>query len=198
MSADHGMPPTTTGAPLDATDAPLDTTGAWLVVIDMQHVFTGDSPWSTPGYDRAAAAIERLLCRFPDRVVRTRFVAPEHPTGAWVDYYREWPFALVPADDPVYDLTEPLAALDGPVVTATSFGKWGSSLQAVVGEHPHLVLAGVSTDCCVLSTALAAADAGVRVTVVADACAGASDADHARALDAMRLYAPLVTVVDTL
>ncbi|ROP66343.1 cysteine hydrolase family protein [Curtobacterium sp. ZW137] len=176
----------------------LDTDDAWLVAIDMQHVFTGDSPWATPGYDRAAAGIERLMPRFAGRTVCTRFVAPVHPQGAWVDYYRDWPFALVPADDPLYDLTEPFAALDGPVVTATTFGKWGTSLQAVVGDQQHLVLTGVSTDCCVLSTALAAADAGVRVTVVADACAGVSDADHERALDVMRLYGPLVTVVDTL
>ena len=57
-----------------------------------------------------------------------------------------------------------------------------------------IVLTGVSTDCCVLSTALAAADAGVAVRVVADACAGASEADHQRALDAMALYAPLITL----
>jgi nicotinamidase-related amidase len=175
---------------MSATD-----TGPWLVVIDMQRVFTGDSAWAAPAYDRAAAGIERLLPRFVGRTVRTRFVAPERPQGAWVDYYRDWSFALVPDADPLYDLTEPFGAVDGPVVTEPTFGKWGTSLQAVVGDHPHLVLTGVSTDCCVISTALAAADAGARVTVVADACAGASDADHERALDAMRLYAPLITVV---
>ncbi|WP_461963052.1 cysteine hydrolase family protein [Curtobacterium sp. 24E2] len=131
----------------------------------------------------------------------TRFVAPPRPQGAWMPYYREWPFALVPDADPLYALTEPFASAAGdrndPVVTEPTFGKWGTGLQAVVGDHPHLVLTGVSTDCCVLSTALAAADAGATVTVVADACAGASDADHERALDAMRLYAPLITVVDS-
>lgn len=175
-----------------------DITGAWLVAIDMQHVFTEDSPWATPGYDRAAAGIARLLPRFAGRTIRTRFVAPEHPQGAWVDYYRDWSFALVPEADPLYALTEPFAALDGPVVTETTFGKWGTGLQDVVGTDPHLVLTGVSTDCCVLSTALAAADAGVRVTVVAEACAGASDADHERALAVMRLYGPLITVVHSL
>ncbi|WP_309146388.1 MULTISPECIES: cysteine hydrolase [unclassified Curtobacterium] len=187
----------------DATgtsDAP-DTADAWLVVIDMQHVFTGDSPWAAPRYAEASAAVERLLPRFRDRTVLTRFVAPEHPSGAWQPYYRDWPFALVPDADPLYALTEPFAALaagGAPVVTVPTFGKWGTDLRRVTGEQPHLVLTGVSTDCCVLSTALAAADAGVRVTVVAEACAGASDDDHARALDAMRLYAPLVTVVDSL
>jgi isochorismate hydrolase len=57
------------------------------------------------------------------------------------------------------------------------------------------VLAGVSTDCCVISTALAAADSGVQVVVVEEACAGSDDANHVKALDVMRLYAPLVQVV---
>ncbi|PZF59832.1 cysteine hydrolase [Curtobacterium sp. MCSS17_008] len=173
---------------------------AWLVAIDLQQVFTGDSPWATPRYDEAAAGTQRLLPRFAGRTVFTRFVAPERPRGAWVPYYREWSFALVPDADPLYALTDPFAAAvtegRARVVTEPTFGKWGTDLQAVVGDHPHLVLTGVSTDCCVVSTALAAADAGATVTVVADACAGASDEDHERALALMRLYAPLVTVVD--
>jgi nicotinamidase-related amidase len=60
----------------------------------------------------------------------------------------------------------------------------------------EMVLVGVSTDCCVLSTALAAADAGVHVRVVADACAGLSEGDHRRALDAMALYGPLIEITD--
>ncbi|KTR03809.1 cysteine hydrolase family protein [Curtobacterium luteum] len=174
---------------------------AWLVVVDMQEVFTGESPWAAPRYAHAGMAIEHLLPRFTGRTVFTRFVAPERPEGAWVPYYRDWPFALVPGADPLYALTEPFATAAAdrgdPVVTEPTFGKWGTSLRAVVGDQPNLVLAGVSTDCCVLSTALAAADAGATVTVVADACAGASYEDHERALAAMRLYAPLVTVVDS-
>ena len=45
-----------------------------------------------------------------------------------------------------------------------------------------------------LSTALAAADAGRFVVVPEDACAGLSEADHRRALDAMALYGPLITI----
>ena len=141
---------------------------AWLVVIDMQQVFTGENPWAAPRYDHAGAGIERLLPRFTGSTVFTRFVAPAQPEGAWVPYYRDWPFALVPDADPLYALTEPFASAaadrNDPVVTEPTFGKWGTSLQAVVGDHPHLVLTGVSTDCCVLSTALAAADAGATVT----------------------------------
>jgi len=170
----------------------------WLVLVDLQRIFGAeDSPWAAPRYDEAAAVCAELIERFAPRVVLTRFVAPTDPQGAWKPYYEQFPFALVPADDPLYDLTDPFSGKDFPVVTRTTFGKWGHELAGLVGDAP-IVVGGVSTDCCVLSTVLAAADDGVPVTVVADACAGASDVDHERALEAMRLYAPLVEVVDSL
>jgi nicotinamidase-related amidase len=171
------------------------TGDAWLVAVDLQTVFADPaSPWAATPFDRALDGTRRLLPAFGGRMVCTRFVAPAQPSGAWVPYYREWPFALVPPTDPLYDLVPGLRTGSDAVVTATTFGKWGPELQAAVEHSPTLVLTGVSTDCCVLSTALAAADAGVEVRVVADACAGASENDHQRALDAMALYAPLITV----
>ncbi|MFL6064009.1 MAG: cysteine hydrolase family protein [Friedmanniella sp.] len=168
---------------------------AWLVAIDLQTVFADpQSPWAATPFERALEGTRRLLPAFVGRTVHTRFVAPEEPVGAWVPYYQEWPFALVPPTDPLYDLVPDLAAGEDPVVTATTFGKWGADLWAAVAQSPSLVLTGVSTDCCVLSTALAAADAGVAVRVVVDACAGASEDDHQRALEAMALYAPLITL----
>ena len=172
--------------------------GTRLVVIDMQRVFAEPgSAWATPGYAVAAAGVRRLLPAFAGRTVLTRFVAPEHPQGAWEPYYREWPDQLRPEDDPIWDLTDDVAGVDAPVVTATTFGKWGDDLARATSGADRLVLAGVSTDCCVLSTALAAADAGCSVLVAADACAGLSEADHQRALDAMALYAPLIQVTTT-
>ena len=171
----------------------------WLLAIDMQVVF-GDlsSPWCTPEYPRASAAIERLLPAFGDRAVFTRFVAPAEPRGAWVEYYEQWPFALVPDADPLYALTPPFAAAAPHIETRQTFGKWDARLARALGGTAEIVLTGVSTDCCVISTALAAADAGVHVRLAIDACAGASAADHQRALDAMALYAPLIelTTVD--
>ena len=79
------------------------------------------------------------------------------------------------------------------VLTAGTFGKW-PTLREVVGNDAHLTLAGVSTDCCVLSTALPAADAGATVRVVADACAGSTPENHDRALAAMALYGPQITI----
>ena len=169
--------------------------GPWLVVIDMQRIF-GDptSQWATPGYASIEPTVASLVLAFGDRVIFTRFIAPERPTGAWVPYYAQWPFALVPESDPLYELTDGLASTGHPIVTETTFGKWGPALSSAMAGSAEMVLVGVSTDCCVLSTALAAADAGVHVRVVADACAGLSEADHRRALDAMTLYGPLIEI----
>ncbi len=48
-----------------------------------------------------------------------------------------------------------------------------------------------------VSTALAAADAGATVTVVTDACAGSSPQNQRAALDVMALYPPQITLATT-
>ena len=165
---------------------------AHLAVIDMQAVFADPaSQWFTPRFDEVVAPIGKLVAAFGPDVTFTRFVAPVEPTGAWRRYYDRWPFALRPADDEIYRLVDGFA---GHTVAATTFGKWTPELAARVGER-RLVLAGVATDCCVLATALAAADAGVVVWVVADACAGVDDASHQRALDIASGFGPHIEVV---
>ncbi|UNX56412.1 cysteine hydrolase [Georgenia sp. TF02-10] len=178
-----------------AAGSPAATgTEPWLVVVDPQRIFAEpSSPWASPMFDGIVGSVRRLAERFAGRVVVTRFVAPPQPRGSWVPYYREWPFAQVPADDPLYAVVDPLADLGAPVVTATTFGKW-PALAEVTGPEPHLVLTGVATDCCVLATALPAADAGATLRVVADACAGSAPENHARALAVMALFAPQITL----
>lgn len=167
----------------------------WLVAIDMQVIFGEPaSQWATPDYASASAGIQRLLPAFGERVIFTRFVAPAAPHGAWVPYYDQWSFALVPPTDPLYELTDPFAALAQHIQTRETFGKWDAAFASAMHGSTEMVITGVSTDCCVISTALAAADAGVHVRVAADACAGLSPADHQRALDAMALYAPLIEI----
>ena len=167
----------------------------WLVAIDMQVIFSDpSSPWATPDYADAVSGIELLMPAFVDRTIFTRFVAPETPMGAWIPYYELWPFAVVPDDDALYDLSPEFQRRAPLIETRTTFGKWDAAFAAAMRGSTEMVLTGVSTDCCVISTALAAADAGVHVRVVADACAGISPADHQRALDAMALYAPLIEI----
>jgi nicotinamidase-related amidase len=171
-----------------------------LAVIDMQRVFgEPDSPWLAPRFAEIVGPVRRLTGAFQPRVIFTRFVAPAVPAGAWRRYYDQWPFALQPAGARIYELVDAFAGQPGPTLDATTFSKWGPQLAGLTGgpggDPGQLVLAGVSTDCCVLSTALAAADAGVAVRVVADACAGVTDESHRQALEILRLYGPLVEVV---
>ncbi|HHW50175.1 MAG TPA: cysteine hydrolase [Pseudoclavibacter sp.] len=177
------------------TDAPARTA---VLVIDMQHVFADpDSPWATPGFPQAESAVARLVQHWgAQNTIFTRFVAPEHPRGAWLPYYEQWPFALQPADSPLWDIVPGLAEfVVRPTVDAATFGKWSPRLAAELDGYDRMLVAGVSTDCCVLSTVLQAVDAGVETLVVADACAGLTPEDHQRALDAIGLYAPLAKVV---
>ncbi|SDC21779.1 Nicotinamidase-related amidase [Geodermatophilus telluris] len=173
----------------------MSTPPGWLVVVDLQHVFGDpDSPWTAPRFEEVRPRVRDLVAAFDGRVVFTRFVAPAEPEGAWVDYYAQYPFALQPPDAPLYRLVEDPGG--APVLDAPTFGKWGPELAGVVAGGP-LTVAGVATDCCVVSTVLPAADAGVPVRVVTDACAGSSDDDHRRALHLMGLYAPLVELTTT-
>ena len=185
-------------AAAEPATVPIATTAPpWLVVIDMQVIFgEPGSAWFTPGYAEIEPRVAALVQAFGERVIFTRFVAPQHPVGAWKPYYEQWPFALVAPNERLYDLMPNLPRGQHPVVTRTTFSKWGDELASLLGPEPTIVLAGVSTDCCVLSTALGAADAGARVIVVSDACAGLSEADHERALAAMALYAPLIEIAD--
>lgn len=171
----------------------------WLVIIDAQAIFADPaaSPWGSPMWAQTLPRIVELAAAFgPARTVLTRFVADPGLGGSWGPYYSEWPFALVPDEDPLYAVVPELAGCAAHTITAGTFGKWTADLRAVVGDQPTMTLAGVATDCCVLSTALPAADAGATIEVAADACAGSSVDNHERALAAMALYAPQVTVTN--
>jgi nicotinamidase-related amidase len=162
---------------------------AWLVVIDLQHAFRA-GPWATPGFDVAAGHARRLAGAFAGRTVLTRFRPPAVAEGGWRDYYEHWDFARDPGHTQ-WALVDDFAG--APVVELPTLSKWGAGIEALTGRHPTLVLCGVSTDCCVLMTALAAIDAGARVRVVADACA-AEPAAHRAAVEILRRRAPLIAV----
>jgi nicotinamidase-related amidase len=158
----------------------------------MQRFFAAGQPWATPGFEDLIDPIGRLAAGFGDRVVFTRFLVPEHPQGSWQAYYEMWPQVTGPAAAPLAELVPPWAGR--PTLDTTTFSKWGPDLAGLVAADGVLVLCGVSTDCCVLATAVAAADAGASVRVVADACAGLDAAAHERALALLAGFAPQIVI----
>lgn len=169
--------------------------GPLLVVVDMQRVFAEpSSPWAVPDFSQLAAPIERLLGHFGDRVLFTRFLVPIQPEGAWQAYYRDWNFIREPGKAPLLELTAPCAGR-GPVLDKTTFSAYGPRLRELAGPDQTIVLCGVSTECCVLATAVAAADNGLQVHVVRDACAAGSVAVHEAALLVLESgFAPMVRI----
>lgn len=184
------------------------TGSPWLVVIDPQAIFAApDSDWGSPMWAEALTGIRALADHFEthhdERVIVTRWIAPGDPAGSWGAYMAAWPFADRPADDPLFTVVPELAdvaaraAARGQLLDAATFGKYGPGLEAITGPTPDLVVCGVSTDCCVISTVLPGADAGATIRVVADACAGSTPDNHAAAMQVMGLYPPQVEVVTT-
>lgn len=167
----------------------------WLLIVDAQRIFAApDSEWASPFWEQTWPRIRALAAHVgPERTLLSRWLPTADRTTAWGEYFRAWPFADVPATDPLYQLVDGAAELSSrPTVDEPSFGKWGPQLREIVGPAPHLLLAGVSTDCCVLTTALAAGDAGSRVRVVTDACAASSAENGAAALHTLGLFPPQI------
>jgi nicotinamidase-related amidase len=165
-----------------------------LAVIDMQRFFAPGEVWGVPGFDELIEPIDRLVRGFRDRVVFTRFVVPQAPRGSWVAYYQQWPQVVGPGRQALAELVPPWAERAGPTVDKPAFSKWGPELASLLGDDGDLVLCGVSTDCCVLATAVAAVDAGAAVRVVADACAGLDGPAHERAVALLAGFAPQLAI----
>lgn len=187
------MPP----AP-DANPAP------WLLIVDPQWIFADpSSQWGSAFFPAAMANIARLAEAVgPERTLITRWLPTADRATAWGDYFRAWPFADVPAEDARYDLVEAARGLSAhPTIDEPTFGKWGPQLAARVGwpanPRTHLLVTGVTTDCCVISTVLPAADAGVRLTVVTDGVAHSAAENGPPALHTMSLFPPQVDLRST-
>lgn len=166
-----------------------------LVVVDMQRVFAeADSPWFVPGCAELVPKIERLADAFGDRAIFTRFVPFDEPQGAWTDYYALHPFFLRPDAEDLRHLVQPFASRGVTTLDTPTFSKLGPRLEVLAGPERTIVLTGVATDCCVISTALSAADVGMRVRVVADACAGMTIEKHRAAIAVMAGYAGHIEV----
>ncbi|MDR7159782.1 isochorismatase family cysteine hydrolase [Arthrobacter sp. BE255] len=180
---------------MNSPNPEASTSGAkgQLVVIDMQRAFREAGDWHIPRYDEAARTIARLTSA-GFQPITTRFVPDPAELGSWSSYYDRWPSMRRDPLDQIWDLMLP--SVDAPnSIDLPTFTKWGEAMADRIPVGEELILTGVATDCCVLATALGAADAGRYVTVVEDACAGQSDAAQDQALNLLRLLSPMINVV---
>ena len=155
--------------------------GDLLLVIDMQNAYTAEGPWTCPNMARATEQIIALIesGRFSE-VIFTRFDAPQDPVGTWKDYNvinREvnedvWMNEMVPELAPY--LTQ-YPVFSKSTYSSMTVPEIREAAEQCTARGGSVVLTGVVSECCVLSTAFEAIDLGCPVVYITDACAGCSD-----------------------
>jgi nicotinamidase-related amidase len=144
------------------TPTPSRLPAAALVLIDMQNEYL-KGPLALPDAEAAVANAARLL-------------ALARATGARVIHvaHRGRPGGLFDPDMPRSAIIDTLAPGDGEAVvwkTRPNAFSGTDLMERLGGGDRLIILAGFMTHMCVSSTARAALDLGVPVTLVADACA---------------------------
>ena len=162
------------------------------VVIDMQRLFDEETGWRVPDLAATLPPIARLIEHRPARALYARFITPAslgESKGAWQSYYRQWPQVIRDRlPDGIFDLVAPLArdAAPNQQFDKEGFSAFsGPSFPGMLRDlgASALVLSGVETDVCVLSTALEAIERGFRVVIATDAVTSSSPAGHRATLD---------------
>ena len=162
------------------------------VVVDMQRLFAEETGWRVPDLAALLPPIGKLIAHRPARALYARFITPasiDEAKGAWQSYYRQWPQVIRDRlPEGIFDLVTPLVPHAAPrqqfdkmgfsAFSGPSFARMLEELGAT-----SLVLSGVETDVCVLSTALEAIERGFRVVIASDAVASSSPAGHRATLD---------------
>ena len=165
---------------------PIPATALHLVV-DMQELFRSHSEWGTPALTRLIPAIERLVKARPSQAYFSRFIPARNAgaaEGAWHRYYRRWSSVTLDALDPaMVDILPELQPLATRLVDKTGYSAMGNpAFRRAAQAAGCLIVSGVETDVCVLSTVMEAMEAGVRIILPTDALASSSDLCHDRAL----------------
>ncbi|MEK1888573.1 MAG: cysteine hydrolase [Phyllobacterium sp.] len=163
------------------------------ICVDMQGLFTGNSPWAMPWFERVLPHVHALVAPHPARTIFTRFIPAKRPQsagGSWQRYYKRWrEMTLSVIDERKIDLVPELARYAPParLWDKRAYSPWhGGQLARVLGDAAigTLIVSGGETDVCVLATVLGGVDYGYRMIIATDAVCSSSDQAH----DAMQLF----------
>ena len=186
-----------------------------FLMIDFQEIFQDNATqgWACEGYTDALASAHRAYDRLIEKgwdlcVVKTAYLPPKKIKGPWKEYFEMHSGVPKYPSDNVYKISknyiynsETADNDTGNTVTITSstFGKWDGvkKYYKLIGERipRNVFVCGVSTDCCVLSTVLAAIDESKRVYVIENACAAGTRKEHRRGMEVLRNFYPNVKVI---
>lgn len=161
------------------------------ICVDMQRMFTEDTPWHVPWMDGVKDQVVEVSSLHAAKTIFTRFIPPvmaEDAHAAWKAYYEKWwmmtrehlPDELVDILPELRRLVPPARMFDKPGYSPWLDGRLNATLR---GEGvTSLVISGGETDVCVLATMLGAIDHGYHTVVLEDAICGSADETHEAAL----------------
>lgn len=157
------------------------------ICVDMQRMFSEDTPWKVNWFPKVIDTIEELIKFNPENTIFTRFIPirnSKYATGAWKRYYQHWADMTSDKIDPdLLDIVPRLKTYIPPsqVLNKFVYSPWSSGfLHEYLQTHnvDTLIISGGETDICVLATILGAIDLGYRVILAADALCSSHDNTH--------------------
>jgi nicotinamidase-related amidase len=173
-----------------------------FLFIDFQKIFEENEEWKVPGIrdclNRAKKA-HFLVSKVRNiTTITTNYLPPADVDNdpndyAWKRYFDQ--FASVPkhGHHELYGDLEYIPA--DSKWTSNGFSKWNHSLSYTTPFN--VFITGVSTECCVLSTALSAVDTGANVYIISDACAAGTPEDHELGLRVLSKFAPNIQIIES-
>lgn len=163
---------------------PIPVTAIHLVV-DMQELFRSHPDWGSPCLTPLVEPIRRLIETRPESTYFSRFVPPHRGDQAerhWGRYYRRWHRVTLETMDPaLVEVIDELRPWAGRIIDKPGYSALANPelREAVLSAPGHcLILSGVETDICVLSTIMEAMELGLRIVVASDAVASSVAACH--------------------
>lgn len=154
---------------------------ALLLVVDMQVGFLNE--YSSP----IVPSVARLVRECDQRslpIVFTKFI--NRPSSSF-ESFLDWTSVR---EKPETDLLREFSDLGDLVVEKYNYSAFTDELDRIVVKKNYrtILIAGLSTESCVLKTAVDAFERGIRPIVVSDACASdQSPAVHLQALDLLTI-----------
>lgn len=142
-----------------------------LVVIDMQKVFERGQ-WHVTNMPEVTENVVRLCRVFGGRTIFTKHMSDPAAKGTWREYNKA--FADMEEDPSNWELTDKIRpfANAGNTAVKHTYSCFKSEEFNKLYKNPEdtvMVIAGVETDYCVISSLFDAVDAGYRVILVKDA-----------------------------
>jgi biuret amidohydrolase len=181
------------------------------------QVFEKLSPGCSEGYlkrvrETVIPSIQKLLSCFRDLGASIAFTAVGTEAGdgrelpCWLRSFDELGLATLgqrvwpPVNDPSWEIDEALRPLTGEVVlnklSAGTFATTGLEQRFRHQGVEWVVVAGVSSDVCVATTAREAADRGFKTIMVSDGCTTFSEQMHQSSLDTFNIAFGWVRAAD--